>query len=1372
MEVLNVYLPVDRLHALITGTPLPDRMQGTVLLVDMCGFTALTEALARTFGPHRGAEELTRRLNRVYDALIAEVDRYHGSVIGFSGDAITCWFDDAGDGSWELGVGGNTPTPNSHPPSSARATACSLAMQQAIKPFATIASPGDGAMIDRGHAALAIKVAIASGPIRRLLVGDPTVQLIDTLAGATLERAAMAEHLAREGEVLLDVQTAADLGKALQIVEWRADPASGARFAVARGLLAAVEPVPWPDISLKEADSVQARAWVLPAVYARLRAGQGEFLTELRPAVALFMRFAGIDYDDDDAAGAKLDAYIRWGQEVLTHYDGTLLQLTIDAKGNYIFVAFGAPTAHEDDARRAAAAARELLRPPPTLGFISQVQIGISQGIMRTGAYGGAIRRTYGVLGDETNLAARLMEAAPPNQMLASARIAAAARSEFAWESLPPITVKGKLRPVAVARLVADGATPAAHDRQQIAMVGRADELRLLADMLSALCDPQIKGSAIVVIEGEAGIGKSRLARWLCEYAQARGVATLQGASDAIEQTTPYYVWRGVFSQLFGLEELGTPAAQRLRVLDILSAITDQPDLAPLLGPVLPFSIPDNELTAQLAGQARAEKTCELLTQLLNVAAQEAPTVLLLEDTHWLDSASWAVALAASQHVRPLLMVLVTRPIHDAPPPEFRQLLDLPSVRHVQLEALSPDQTLALVHQRLGVAALPEAVSELILQKAQGNPFFSEEMLYALRDAGLLLVRDGSCTLAPEAHDLRSVGFPDTIQGVITSRIDRLAPSQQLALKVASVIGRLFTLRTLHDIYPVASEQTDLVQDLHNLQRRDLTHMNTPAPDLSYLFKHVITQEVAYSLMLFAQRRALHRTVAEWYERTFEDLSPFYPVLAHHWSRAEVTDRAVDYLEKAAAQAHNIGMPRESVAFGLEAARLLGVDLPADPQAIGPLIGAEMAEIERLIAGRAPAELIDLPPLANPKIQSVLSILHLIMPAAHNSMQSALFALMTLKNVTLTLQHGNGALASDVFAMYAVVLHAMTGDSRKAYAFSRLAIDLDARQGRKRTASTVFLHTYFINHWVNPLDTSLAICMEGSHAGLAGDDIIYGCFNTAAYVIYLSTLGAPLDQVADVAARHGQIIDSRVASAVFHCIHELQIARALAGRTINRLSFTGDEYDEERDLASICRTANYNQIAFYYISKLKLHYYYGEHAVALEYADKTLPLLPAFKGQVAEFEYVFFHALAGLAHCTACGPAERPALLDTARTALEKLTGWSAVCPANFEHKLLLAQAELARVEGRAFDAQDLYGWAARSAQTFGYIQHAALAHELAGSHLLEEGDAAAAIKALEQASLTYARWGAWAKVEHVGEQLSAIRLGWSEDLQNERFAR
>src|SRR3954465_3183244 len=157
MDLLAAYLPTDRLHALAGGGTLPSRARGTVLFADISGFTPLTEALVRTLGPRRGAEELARQLNEVYDALIVEVDRYGGSVIGFGGDAITCWFDDVGDGGWEMEVGDKTPIPISHPPSPARATACALMMQRAMARFGGVTLPSSGIVT------LALKAAIASG---------------------------------------------------------------------------------------------------------------------------------------------------------------------------------------------------------------------------------------------------------------------------------------------------------------------------------------------------------------------------------------------------------------------------------------------------------------------------------------------------------------------------------------------------------------------------------------------------------------------------------------------------------------------------------------------------------------------------------------------------------------------------------------------------------------------------------------------------------------------------------------------------------------------------------------------------------------------------------------------------------------------------------------------------------------------------------------------------------------------------------------------------------------------------------------------------------------------------------------------------------
>ena len=208
---------------------------------------------------------------------------------------------------------------------------------------------------------------------------------------------------------------------------------------------------------------------------------------------------------------------------------------------------------------------------------------------------------------------------------------------------------------------------------------------------------------------------------------------------------------------------------------------------------------------------------------------------------------------------------------------------------------------------------MPKPVARLILQKAEGNPFFSEELAYALRDAGLITIAGGECRIAPDV-DFKAITFPDTVQGVITNRIDRLSPPQQMTLKAASVVGRVFAYRILRDIHPIVGDRNQLQLCLDTLQHLDLTVLETPEPELAYLFKHALTQEVAYNLMLFAQRRELHRAVAEWYERTFaEDLTPHYPLLAYHWNQAEDVPKTVEYMEKAGAQALHSGASREAI---------------------------------------------------------------------------------------------------------------------------------------------------------------------------------------------------------------------------------------------------------------------------------------------------------------------------------------------------------------------------------------------------------------------------------------------------------------------------
>src|SRR5581483_6544479 len=414
------------------------------------------------------------------------------------------------------------------------------------------------------------------------------------------------------------------------------------------------------------------------------------------------------------------------------------------------------------------------------------------------------------------------------------------------------------------------------------------------------------------------------------------GATCILAAGDAVEQSAIYFPWREVFSQVFELDTLPDDAAvRRAQVMNWLESNADDPDLvrlAPLLNAVLPLNLPENEQTAGMTGRVRADATRDLLARILRRTMRATPLVIVIEDAHWLDSASWALLERVAALDAPLLLVIATRPFGATAPAEFERLRAAPETRLLILEPLPSEDVSTLIQQRLGVRTLPEPVLNLIRERAEGNPFFSEELAYALRDSGVIVLHDGVYELAPDAPDLETLRFPDTVQGVITSRIDRLTPSQQLAIKVASVIGRIFAFRVLCDIESVPEDTEQLEHDLSVLAALDLTPIESREPELRYIFKHVITQQVAYNLLLYSQRQQIHRLIAEWYERTFPDaLSQYYPLLSYHWSNAvqiEPADpaalvKAIDYLRKAGKQAVEGNANQEALEFLTHALELV-----------------------------------------------------------------------------------------------------------------------------------------------------------------------------------------------------------------------------------------------------------------------------------------------------------------------------------------------------------------------------------------------------------------------------------------------------------------
>jgi class 3 adenylate cyclase/tetratricopeptide (TPR) repeat protein len=876
----DAYIPRDRRWSLQSGHDLPDRVQGSALFADISGFTPLTEALATELGPQRGAEELTAHLGRVFDAVISELDAFDGNVIYFAGDAITCWID-GDDGT--------------------RACAAAEGMQEAIERSGRIETPA-GTVIQ-----LAMKVAIAVGSARRFVVGDPDIQLIDVLAGRLMDHLAGAEHHAERGEIILDESAIESLRGRVAIGAARVDDGSGRTCAPLHGLLVDIDSQPGYEPEPLPED--QVRAWLLPAVYERMRTGRGEFLAELRPAIPVFLRFGGIDYDNDDDAVAKLDHFVRAAQRVMNGYGGNVLQLTLGDKGAYLYGVFGSPLAHEDDAGRATAAALDLLDLGRTTAA-RDIQIGLAQGSLRSGTYGHVMRRTFVCLGDAVNLAARLMTAASRGQIFVSGPVREAAGEAFIWERLPDLQLKGKSQPVEAWRLT--GSLERASRRKtrfELGLIGRRDELGVLESRLEGAIDGQ---GAIVGIAAEAGMGKSRLVAEFTRNARRRGHTVAFGECQAYGTKTPYFVWREIWRRLFDLDDDDAPARQVALVQDKLRAI--DPSLvarAPLLTEVLGVSIPDSELTRGFDAKLRKASLEDLLVTFLRSRAQASPFVVVLEDCHWIDELSRDLlqVLTRSAVGLPVLFVLAYRPA--AEPGGDLGVERHPGFTELALDSMATDDIAELVRSKMGqlLGGTVEVADELVglvAARSDGNPFYVEELL------NYLVVNKVDPSDAAAVEDLR---LPESLHTLVLSRIDTAAEAPRRTMKVASVVGRVFLAPMLPGAYDELGDLPAVIGDLDALRTLDLVSLDREA-DQAWMFKHVVTQEVAYESLPYALRAVLHGRIGDYIERTeTSDLDRLVPLLEHHFWRSDREDKKKEYLWKAAEAAQASYANKAAVAY-------------------------------------------------------------------------------------------------------------------------------------------------------------------------------------------------------------------------------------------------------------------------------------------------------------------------------------------------------------------------------------------------------------------------------------------------------------------------
>jgi len=614
--------------------------------------------------------------------------------------------------------------------------------------------------------------------------------------------------------------------------------------------------------------------------------------------------------------------------KVVSHHEGTIEKFIGDA----VVAFFGIPRVHEDDPVRAIRTALEIheivrnISPEceEKIGRSLAMHTGINTGLVVTGKLSPE-EEALQVAGDSVNVASRLSGLAKPGEILVGEDTYQQAQEYFLFEKREPAKLKGKADPLTPYRVVEEK-TKFSHiwglATQGISspLVGRDAEFVAMKGCVNHLLDGQ---GGILSIIGEAGLGKSRLMAELRNRTIAGNTSLqwLEGHTLSYGQKISYWPFREIVRQYAGItdDDSVTEAWEKLKADVSQLFASEAEEILPFIARLATLDIKDEYVSRirTLDGEAMGRHVFLSTRQFFERLAQVRPLVLVFEDLHWADESSTLLLehLLPLVHRVPILLCGVSRPEASTPAFRLKEIASKDYERRyteIRLDPLSQTECIQLMHNLLEIENLHTRVREVIVHRAEGNPFFLEEIMRSLIDGGAV-VRDTRTSHWRTTSLIERVTIPDSIQGVIMARVDRLDEELKQVLRSASVIGRAFLYRILKGINETVQK---LDVNLDQLEGMELIRQKQKIPELEYIFKHALVQEATYESILLQKRRELHVRVAQVIENFFpERLEEFCSMLAHHYVKGEVWDKAQDYLFKAGDQAGRIAADSEALAY-------------------------------------------------------------------------------------------------------------------------------------------------------------------------------------------------------------------------------------------------------------------------------------------------------------------------------------------------------------------------------------------------------------------------------------------------------------------------